>query len=88
MLMKLQKILRGEKGQSLVEWALVALFVVGIVYMFRDSNILSQVTKSYNGVGSYLSSTSTSEQAINKYGTLSNSALRAAVSIMTFIPQR
>ena len=80
MLMKLQKILRGEKGQSLVEWALVALFVVGIVYMFRDSNILSQVTKSYNGVGSYLSSTSTSEQAINKYGTLSNSALRAAVS--------
>ena len=40
MLMKLQKILRGEKGQSLVEWALVALFVVGIVYMFRGSNIL------------------------------------------------
>ena len=80
MLMKLQKILRGEKGQSLVEWALVALFVVGIVYMFRDSNILSQVTKSYNSVGSYLSSTPTSEQAINKYGALSNSELQEAVS--------
>ena len=80
MLRKLQKILRGEKGQSLVEWALVALFVVGIVYMFRDSNILSQVTKSYNNVGSYLSSTPTSEQAINKYGALSNSELREAVS--------
>ena len=80
MLMKLQKILRGEKGQSLVEWALVALFVVGIVYMFRDSNILSQVTKSYNSVGSYLSSTPTSEQIVNKYGALSNSALQEAVS--------
>ena len=80
MLMKLQKILRGEKGQSLVGWALVALFVVGIVYMFRGSNILSQVTKSYNSVGSYLSSTPISEQAINKYGALSNSELREAVS--------
>lgn len=80
MLRKLQGILRGEKGQSLVEWALVALFVVGIVYMFRNANILEQVTKSYNGVGSYLSSTPTSEQAVNKYGTLSNTELREAVS--------
>jgi len=80
MLMKLQKILRGEKGQSLVEWALVALFAVGIVYMFLQSNILEQVTNSYNGVGSYLSSTPTSEQIVNKYGALSNSALQEAVS--------
>jgi hypothetical protein len=80
MLRKLQKILRGEKGQSLVEWALVALFVVGIVYMFRNAQILPQVSNAYNGVGSYLSSTPTSEQAINKYGALSNSELREAVS--------
>ena len=38
------------------------------------------MTNSYNGVGSYLSSTPTSEQAINKYGALSNSELREAVS--------
>lgn len=80
MLRKLQKILCRENGQSMVEWALVALFVVGIVYMFRESNILPQVTKSYNNVGSYLSSTPTSEQAINKYGALSNSELRETVS--------
>ena len=80
MLRKLQKILRSEKGHSLVEWALAALFMAGIVYMFRDAQILPQVSNAYNGVGSYLSSTPTSEQAINKYGALSNSELREAVS--------
>lgn len=87
MLRKLQKILCRENGQSMVEWALVALFVVGIVYMFRESNILPQVTKTYNSVGSYLSNVPTPEsnyitlkQAIDKYGSMSNSEMREAVT--------
>ncbi|WP_143102222.1 hypothetical protein [Selenomonas sp. GACV-9] len=68
--------MRSEKGQSLAEWALVALFAVGVFYFFRESSLLSQVRGSYDNVGRYLSSTPSTEQAINKYGKIANSVLR------------
>lgn len=75
MLRKLRQILLGEKGQAMTEFALVALFVVGMVYMFRESSLLSQLSSTYNSVGSYLSSTPTMNQAISKYGKISNTKL-------------
>lgn len=75
MLRKLRQILQGEKGQSLTEWALIALFVVGLVYIFRESSLLPQLSSAYDSVGSYLSGTPTANQAINKYGRISNTEL-------------
>jgi len=87
MLRRLRQILLGEKGQGLTEWALVALFVVVLFYIFRESNILPQVTNTYNRVGGYLSSVPTAkdgviplEQALNQYGTMSNAQLQSAIS--------
>ena len=76
---RIRQILEGEKGQSLTEWALVAVFAVGLFFLFRGSGLLSQVKESYNDVGSYLSGTQTTEQAIQKYGTLSNAELMQSV---------
>lgn len=76
MLRRLRQVMGEEKGQSLTEWALVALFAVGMFFFFRESSLLSQVKNTYEQAGSYLSSTPTAEQALTQYGTIANSELR------------
>lgn len=76
MIRKLQQLLLGEKGQSLIEWALVSLLVVGLVYMFQESSLLPQLSNAYDNVGSYLGNTPTNQQTVSKYGSISNTELR------------
>lgn len=76
----LGKLFKSERGQSMTEFALVALFAVVIFGLFRGSDLLSMSKNTYNNVGNYLSGTPTSEQAIHKYGTMSNTNLRQSVS--------
>ncbi|BAL81738.1 hypothetical protein SELR_00300 [Selenomonas ruminantium subsp. lactilytica TAM6421] len=80
MMSRLRQIVQGEKGQSVVEWGLVALFAVGMFFMFHDSSLLPQVSKTYDRVGSYLSGTPLSStiptaEDIIRYGTISNTEL-------------
>lgn len=72
---RIRQLLQEEKGQSLTEWALVAVFAVGLFFLFRDSALLSMAKDTYNNVGSYLSSAS-----LPDYGTMSNTELRQKVS--------
>lgn len=71
----LGKLFKSERGQSMTEFALVALFAVVIFGLFRGSDLLSMAKNTYNNVGSYLSGTS-----LPDYGTMSNTELRQTVS--------
>ena len=75
MMTKLRQILRGEKGQSLTEWCLVALLALGVFLLFRESSLLTQAKNTYDNVGSYLSGTTKTAQNLSKYGTISNTEL-------------
>ena len=75
MLTKMRRIWLGEKGQSMTEFALVVLFVVGIFYLFRESSLLPQVKNAYESVGSYLGSTPSHDKVIQNYSTISKTDL-------------
>ncbi|SHK39443.1 hypothetical protein SAMN05216582_103100 [Selenomonas ruminantium] len=73
---KLQTSLQNETGQVLTEFALVVVFILGIVGIIYNSGLDLHSQTLYEKVVSYLQGTPTYSQAVSTYGTISNEELR------------
>ena len=73
---RIRQLIAGERGQGMTDYALILLFVLLIVAVINSSNLRQSALNVYAKVGLAISGEVTYADALERYGSVSNTELR------------